>query len=61
MFFQGFKEAERNDYTVEVNLKDFEIRNDTYKFALWGIDGRLDINKEQLYSKHINANCWAGT
>ncbi|GJQ48120.1 hypothetical protein KsCSTR_15690 [Candidatus Kuenenia stuttgartiensis] len=58
--FQGFKEAERNDYTVEVNLKDFEIRNDTYKFALWGIDGRLDINKEQLYSKHINANCWGG-
>ncbi|MCF6148397.1 MAG: hypothetical protein E3K37_07030 [Candidatus Kuenenia sp.] len=58
--FQGFKEAEKNDFNVEVNLKDCEVSNEKYKFALWGINGRLEINKEQISTKHIDAKCFGG-
>ncbi|MBM4055625.1 MAG: hypothetical protein FJ264_13385 [Planctomycetes bacterium] len=58
--FQGFKEAEKNDLNVEVSLKDCEISNDKYKFALWGMEGRLEIDKEQISSKHIDAKCFGG-
>lgn len=58
--FQGFKEEKDNKYSIEVLLKDCEMSNDKYKFYLWGIDGRLEIDKEGVFSKHIDAKCCGG-
>lgn len=58
--FQGFKEKKDTSYSVEINLKDCEIAISKYKIPLWGIEGRLEFNKEGLLSKHIDAKCFGG-
>ncbi|MFN3530924.1 MAG: AsmA-like C-terminal region-containing protein [Candidatus Brocadia sp.] len=58
--FQGFDEKKNDEYTMEINLKDCEIRVSTYKIPLWGIAGRLEFNKTGFLSKHIDAKCYGG-
>lgn len=58
--FQGFNEKKHDDYSIEINLKDCEIRVGSYKIPLWGIQGRLEFNKGGVQSKHINAKCSGG-
>lgn len=58
--YQGFKEKRDDDYLVEINLKDCEIFATKYKIPVWGIEGRLELNKRRLESKHIDAKCFGG-
>ncbi|MCF6156155.1 MAG: hypothetical protein E3K36_13130 [Candidatus Brocadia sp.] len=58
--FQGFGEKKNDDYTIEINLKDCEITAGTYKIPLWGMAGRLELNKRGFSSKHIDAKCCGG-
>ncbi len=58
--FQGFKDEKDNNYAVEINLKDCEIHDSKYKIPLWGMSGRLEINKDGFGSKHIDAKCCGG-
>lgn len=58
--FQGFGEKKADDYTMEINLKDCEILAGAYNIPLWGVSGRLEINKRGFFSKHIDAKCCGG-
>lgn len=58
--FQGFGEKNNNDYTMEINLMDCEIRAGTYQIPLWGIKGILEFNRKGILSKHIDAKCCGG-
>lgn len=58
--FQGFKEKKDNNYSIEINLKDCSITVSKYKIPIWGIEGRLELNKKRLVSKRINAKCYGG-
>ena len=58
--FQGFKEEKDNNYSIEINIKDCEISDSKYNLVLWGIGGRLEINKSRFLSKHIDAKCCGG-
>lgn len=57
--FQGFGEKS-DDRTIEINLKDCEIKAGTYKIPLWGMAGRLEFGKSGFSGKRINANCCGG-
>lgn len=57
--FQGFDEKS-DDRTIEINLKDCEIKAGTYKIPLWGMAGRLEFGKNGFSCKRINANCCGG-
>jgi hypothetical protein len=57
---QGFKEEKDNNYFVEINLKDCEIANDKHTLSFWGIGGRIEINKEGVVCKHIDAKYCGG-
>lgn len=58
--FQGFGEKKDDDYTMEINLKDCEITAGAYKIPLWGMTGRLELNKRGFFSKRIDAKCCGG-
>ncbi len=58
--YRGFKEEKDNDFLIEINLKDCAMSDGKSKFSLWGMDGRLEINKNQIISKHIDAKCYGG-
>ncbi|MDN3511840.1 MAG: AsmA-like C-terminal region-containing protein [Candidatus Jettenia sp.] len=58
--FQGFKDEKDNDYSIEINLKDCDITVSKYKIPIWGIEGRLGINKKRLVSERISARCYGG-
>jgi len=58
--FQGYKEEKKNEFSLEVDLKDCEITNEKYKLFLWGIGGLLEINNEQFRGRHIDAKCCGG-
>ncbi len=58
--FQGFGEKKSDDYVMEVNLKDCEIKVGAYKIPLWGMAGRLEFNKWGFLSKRIDAKCSGG-
>lgn len=57
--FQGF-EDKGDDYTIEINLKDCEMKTGTYEIPLRGMTGRLDFGKSGFSSRRINANCCGG-
>src|SRR3989339_1273185 len=46
--FQGFKEEKDNNYSIEINLKDCEINDSKHNILLWGIGGRLEVNKDSI-------------
>jgi hypothetical protein len=58
--FQGFKEEKDNKFCVEIDLKNCEIGDRKHAFFLWGIGGLLEINKDRIFSKHIDAKCYDG-
>ncbi|TVM03569.1 MAG: hypothetical protein CV087_04465 [Candidatus Brocadia sp. WS118] len=58
--YQGFAEQKDSKYTMEVELKGCEILAGIYKIPLWGMEGRLEFNKEGLMGKHIHARCCGG-
>ncbi|MDN3514478.1 MAG: AsmA-like C-terminal region-containing protein [Candidatus Brocadia sp.] len=57
--FQGLGEK-KNDYTLEINLKDCDIAVGAHRIPLTGIEGRLVFNKDGFLSKHIDAKCCGG-
>jgi hypothetical protein len=58
--YQGFKEEKNNDYLIEINLKDCEIFVGKDKIPIWGIEGRLELNKQGLISRRIRGRCSGG-
>ncbi len=58
--FQGFKEQKNDSYSIEINLKDCEMSDSKYNIFLSGIGGRLEIDKDRFFSKHIDAKCCGG-
>lgn len=58
--FQGFKEEKDNKFSIEIDLKNCEISDRRHAFSLWGIGGLLEIHKDRIFSKHIDAKCYGG-
>ena len=58
--FQGFKEEKDNNYSIEINLKDCEINDSKHNILLWGIGGRLEVNKDSILTKHFDGKCCGG-
>lgn len=58
--FQGYKEEKANKLSVEIDLKNCEVGNRGRPFFLWGIGGLLEINKDRIFSKHIDAKYYGG-
>ncbi|MGQ3683887.1 MAG: hypothetical protein ACUBOA_02550 [Candidatus Loosdrechtia sp.] len=58
--YQGFKEGENDDYLIEINLKDGKISIGEKRIPVWGIEGRVELDKQGLVTRHIHARCYEG-
>ncbi|MCF6157675.1 MAG: AsmA family protein [wastewater metagenome] len=58
--YQGFQDKKDDAYFVEIDLKDCEILITKHKIPVWGIEGRIEINKQRLVGKRIDAKCYGG-
>ncbi|MDR4507283.1 MAG: AsmA-like C-terminal region-containing protein [Candidatus Brocadiaceae bacterium] len=58
--YQGFQDKGKDTYSMELVLKECEAQFQKYNISLRGIEGTVNINKERIVSKHIDAKYCGG-